>query len=361
MIGLALSLICNGQGANVFFSSHSAGCRPAGLTTYGLYDSLSIDGGAWYKGATLAEAKEGRMEHYNTYVVSESFHGKSFDASSLAVGQVTYQNYPVGSCYSIHDGWYYYVDGSQPYPIYEISGGSIASVDNTTSATGEGYLYNWWAAIGCTDGDEVSEEDLAPDGWRIADTADFTTLYNYLRDNGFAYSGTGYYDFAYSIAATTGWTAYGGYGGAPGYDQGTNNATGFNLKSYGFREYTGTYQSALIGIQASFWNSVNIASSYGGNMVITNSSRSIPLGSGTYKGAGYHVRLIKNTSNNRNYLIDYDGNHYATVQIGNQTWLAANYKCTHYRDGTAIPHVVGTSAWAALTSGAYCIYNEPTE
>ncbi len=40
-------------------------------------------------------------------------------------------------------------------------------------------------------------------------------------------------------------------------------------------------------------------------------------------------------------IVDYDGNVYNTVQIGNQLWLKENIKSLHYSDGTPIPDVVG--------------------
>jgi uncharacterized protein (TIGR02145 family) len=36
-------------------------------------------------------------------------------------------------------------------------------------------------------------------------------------------------------------------------------------------------------------------------------------------------------------VVDYDGNVYNTVQIGNQCWMKQNLRTTHYADGTAIP------------------------
>jgi uncharacterized protein (TIGR02145 family) len=55
-------------------------------------------------------------------------------------------------------------------------------------------------------------------------------------------------------------------------------------------------------------------------------------------------------------VTDYDGNVYQTVKIGDQWWMAENLKATHYRDGTAIPEVTDGVAWAGLSSGAYCEY-----
>jgi len=56
-------------------------------------------------------------------------------------------------------------------------------------------------------------------------------------------------------------------------------------------------------------------------------------------------------------VTDIDGNVYETIQIGDQEWMAENLKVTHYRDGTAITNVPGAVAWGALTTAAYCIYN----
>jgi len=68
-------------------------------------------------------------------------------------------------------------------------------------------------------------------------------------------------------------------------------------------------------------------------------------------------------------IIDYDGNYYKIVKIGNQLWMAENLKVTHYHDGTAIPLIEDNSAWSALfydpitieqfgyNSKAYCYYN----
>ena len=56
-------------------------------------------------------------------------------------------------------------------------------------------------------------------------------------------------------------------------------------------------------------------------------------------------------------VTDIDGNIYETIQIGDQEWMAENLKVTHYRDGTAITNVTDNAPWVALTTEAYCIYN----
>lgn len=62
-------------------------------------------------------------------------------------------------------------------------------------------------------------------------------------------------------------------------------------------------------------------------------------------------------SNSSSTCIDYDGNAYPTISIGTQTWIAENLRVTHYRNGDDIPNVTDNSEWTALTTGAYCWYN----
>lgn len=45
------------------------------------------------------------------------------------------------------------------------------------------------------------------------------------------------------------------------------------------------------------------------------------------------------------------------ITIGNQIWSSTNYDSTTYRDGTPIPQVTDLTAWANLTTGAWCYYN----
>lgn len=54
---------------------------------------------------------------------------------------------------------------------------------------------------------------------------------------------------------------------------------------------------------------------------------------------------------------DTDGNRYDVVSIGSQTWMKQNLKTAHYRNGEAIPQETDPAAWSALTSGAWCWYN----
>jgi uncharacterized protein (TIGR02145 family) len=56
-------------------------------------------------------------------------------------------------------------------------------------------------------------------------------------------------------------------------------------------------------------------------------------------------------------LVDIDGNVYQTVKIGDQWWMMENLKVTQYHNGEPIPNVTDNTAWASLSTGACCNYN----
>jgi len=73
-----------------------------------------------------------------------------------------------------------------------------------------------------------------------------------------------------------------------------------------------------------------------------------------------HESDYSNEIDDPRHIIDFDGNVYNTVKIGNQVWMAENLKVTHYRNGDPIPNVTNNTQWSGLTTGAYCNYdNDP--
>lgn len=54
---------------------------------------------------------------------------------------------------------------------------------------------------------------------------------------------------------------------------------------------------------------------------------------------------------------DVDGNTYATIQIGDQTWMAENLRTTRYSNGDSIPNIQKSWEWYNRTSDAWSNYN----
>ena len=59
-----------------------------------------------------------------------------------------------------------------------------------------------------------------------------------------------------------------------------------------------------------------------------------------------------------NSVRDIDENCYATIQIGEQLWMAENLKVTHYKDGSAISTGHSGYEWMNLSTGAYGYYDD---
>lgn len=52
---------------------------------------------------------------------------------------------------------------------------------------------------------------------------------------------------------------------------------------------------------------------------------------------------------------------YKIVKIGNQVWMAENLNTSHYLNGDSIPQVQDKAEWVALTTGAWCYYQNDAE
>ena len=201
----------------------------------------------------------------------------------------------------------------------------------TPPITGLGYgrLYNGYAA---------SDSRLAPSGWHVPTYSDLDILISFI-----TYNNSGY------VLKETGIIHW----DSPNY---ANNATGFSLLGSGYRQYFGAFENLNIHgtvCSSEYYSSSNYF------LLAENSKYTAPISGWGLNGRtfGMSVRLLKNDSVNVDTLTDYDGNVYNTVTIGTQVWTASNWKCTKYNDGTSIPNVTSDSAWAALTTGAMCAYN----
>jgi len=201
-----------------------------------------------------------------------------------------------------------------------------------------GLYYNWFAVIDAS--------NIANDDWHVPSRTDWGTLTTYLGGESVAGADVKVTGYDYWKSPNTGAT----------------NSAKLNVIGAGGRNYTGVFGTTFnvpteIGW---FWSTTQSDAQNAWEMgALYNSTF---FGDGVnYKTNGYSDRLIKDSTSlsdgQTGTYIGNDGKTYRTICIGSQEWLADNLAETKYRDGTPIPEVTGAAAWAALTTGGLCAYN----
>lgn len=200
------------------------------------------------------------------------------------------------------------------------------SVQTSKTSVKYGLLYNWYAATYSTGG-----ASIAPEGWHVPTKDEYDILLD-------AYGGTLYAGNYFTGYENIAWNT----GAGP-------NMTGYRTDVFSNLNFGRYFTSSLIADKP-VWLQYQSGSSYA---FVSNTS--------SLQHYGAALRLIKDDSNDPGIMTDYDGNIYPTFKIGDQVWMRANLAVTHYNDGTPIPEVTDNSAWAALTTGALCAYNNNWE
>ena len=214
-------------------------------------------------------------------------------------------------------------------------------VDTTSLLAKYGALYNFYSV--------TDARGIAATGWRVPAITDYQYLSLYI--GGFLGGGK---------LTQTGFDYW-----VPPND-GAVNQFNFNATGSGTRTYTG-------GDFADMNKNCNLITcsdaGYGNyHYVQLVSGRTwFNIGWAFNYNNGGTARVLKNAPTADDLLLPdgyyggsytgNDGKQYATVKIGIQVWLAENLCETKYRDGSLIPIVTDNTAWAALTTGAMCYYN----
>jgi uncharacterized protein (TIGR02145 family) len=181
----------------------------------------------------------------------------------------------------------------------------------------------------------VDTGKLAPTGWHVPTDTEWNALNTYLG----AAAGT-----KMKTVGTFGWLA-----GNTG-----DNSSGFSANGAG---YCSPSDGAFVGYKtkAVYYSATSLRDyylSYNGTTL---------TGEACTKPKGNSIRLIKDDSTNPGSLTDYDGNIYPTVKIGNQVWLADDFRCTHYNDGELIPFYTNQTTFKGLTTGGSINYNNESD
>ncbi|NBU81627.1 MAG: hypothetical protein EBS55_08270 [Flavobacteriaceae bacterium] len=80
---------------------------------------------------------------------------------------------------------------------------------------------------------------------------------------------------------------------------------------------------------------------------------------GTLNNQTINIGTIQSctSTNTSGAFFDIDQNVYTYLPIGPYVWMQQNLNVSKYTDGTPIPQVTDPSAWANLTTGAWCYFN----
>lgn len=203
-------------------------------------------------------------------------------------------------------------------------------VSGGTTTLGYGRLYNWYAA---------SDANFAPSSWKVPTLTEYSTLVVYLGDSTDAGGPA-------KEAGLTHWKTP---------NTGATNTSGLTVLGAGQRYYDGSFANLTENGMLTTQTEVD-ATHNQIEVLLYNNNDFINTGA-AFKKSGYSVRLLYTGAGTPTTMTDYDGNTYDVVHIGTQYWTKQNWKCTKLNDGTSIPEVTGNSAWAALTTKAWCYYN----
>ncbi len=179
--------------------------------------------------------------------------------------------------------------GSQTEPfmyVYGYDGTDVEAAKATTNYSTYGVLYNWPAAL-----------TACPAGWHLPSDAEWTTLTDYLINNGYGFEGSGT-DIAKSMAATTNWNLI-STAGTPGNDPASNNSSGFSGLPGGGRYYGGYFYG--IGNDGDWWSSTEFSADGAWYRYLYYYSPTVGR-YGNSKEGGFSVRCVRDESNSADRL-----------------------------------------------------------
>lgn len=238
---------------------------------------------------------------------------------------------------------------SQAYRYYPNNNQSTVSV--------YGYLYNKKAVLGNNSSSFANPsgvQGICPSGWHVPSKAEWRQLTDYVRGQSQhlcpdSIGGS----IVKALASTIGWGTSAATC-APGNNPNANNSTGFCAMPAGYKyNYTANFA------QTSLFSTSEI---YSLRIEYDSSMEEFPYFSSE---AGSSVRCLRDENIDTSLdghpcqsspiFIDYDGNIYNTIQLGNKCWMKENLRTTHYADGTNIYRGTDTSSTIAYY---YCPNND---
>lgn len=228
----------------------------------------------------------------------------------------------------------HYLDGSALVNV-------IDSLDWKNLIPTYGLLYNWYTIDG-------NSTNLITD-LHVPSDAEWTTMTTYL--GGLSVAGGKLKEIGFVHWKST---------GTSGTDE-----VNFTALPGGLRLYNdGTFSS--IKFQGNWWSSTETGTNNANNRNIVYNTN-IVAQSGGNKPYGFSIRCMRDLTEQEKIdfpndgdlvesKLDYEGNSYDVVRIGDQGWTTTNLKTAHYLNGTAISRVEDNTTWAGLSTAACCAY-----
>ncbi|MCF8358939.1 MAG: fibrobacter succinogenes major paralogous domain-containing protein [Prolixibacteraceae bacterium] len=165
------------------------------------------------------------------------------------------------------------------YYVYGYDGASVSAAKVAENYQTYGVLYNWPAATTACP---------SADGWHLPTDAEWTTLTDYLENNGYGYGGSGD-DIGKAFAATSQW-AFSATPGDVGNDITTNNSSGFSALPGGYRYLSGDFLS--LGDFGYWWSGTEFDSSNAWYRPLYYYHSEVYRTNGTHD-YGFSVRCVK--------------------------------------------------------------------
>ena len=213
-----------------------------------------------------------------------------------------------------------------------------------------GLLYNWYAA---TDARNITSSN----DWIVPTSTNWNTLITYLGGSGVAGGKLKETGLTHWVTPNTGAT----------------NEVNYNGRGAGVRSYLGAFSEIGLYLWLTNYN-FQLLTAF--PVVLRNNNDDFNNGindNENKKRNGVSIRIFRTATTEEQALADgtactpytgNDGKNYRTVKIGTQVWIADNLCETKFRNGDWIPGFDGgvytpfsNAAWAALTTGALCAYN----
>ncbi|GBU25620.1 hypothetical protein R83H12_02274 [Fibrobacteria bacterium R8-3-H12] len=247
-------------------------------------------------------------------VVEDGCPNVSIGSNSMTCGNQTYRTVSIGGKVWMAENLNYNASGSKCY-------------NNQDSYCAQyGRLYNWATAMGIPSSynnnsynpsDSVKYRGVCPQGWHLPNDADWDALYRYADNTSgtsirYSSPNAGWY-----LKATSGWNE----------DGDGEDMYGFSALPGGNGNSSGRFSDA--GLRGYWWAaSENIGNTAYHRRMYYNENYAYY--SNDYKSSLFSVRCVQDNSSlpqtgiTYGTPVDYEGETYETVKIGEQTWFKRN-------------------------------------